>query len=73
MNGFVTNFFMSIVIVGVFTFFFAGLLFSNIWAMVILIAFVLSMAITAFMSQEDRIEALEKKIELLEGKESADE
>jgi cell division protein FtsW (lipid II flippase) len=64
---------MSLVIVGVFTFFFAGLLFSSIWAWVVLIALVLSIAITAFMNQEERIEALEKKLEDMSNRGNQDE
>lgn len=64
---------MSLVVVAVSTFFFAGLLLSNIWAVVVFISFVAAIQITAFMSQEDRIEVLEKKLEEMTSRGNQDE
>ncbi len=63
MKEFISTFFICLVICGVATFFFAGLILNNIWAIVIIVAFLLAVLITAFMNQESRIEELEKKME----------
>ncbi|WP_400163237.1 hypothetical protein ACAF76_007130 [Brevibacillus sp. TJ4] len=65
MKEFLGTFFACLVICYVATFFFAGLLLSNIWAIATLIAFFLSVFITIFIKQETRIEELEKKVETL--------
>lgn len=63
MREFIGTFFACLVICYVATFFFAGLILDNIWAIVTLIAFFLSVFITIFIKQETRIEELEKKME----------
>lgn len=70
MKEFIGTFFVCLVICYVATFFFAGLILDNTWAIVTLIAFFLSVFITIFIKQETRIEKLEKKVEnLLNNKE----
>jgi len=64
MKGFVSTFFACIFICLIATFSFASFLY-NIWAMIVFVAFILAMGITAFMNQESRIGELEKKIEQL--------
>ncbi|MBM4763843.1 hypothetical protein [Bacillus sp. B15-48] len=63
MKEFISTFFVCLVICGIATFFFAGLILSNIWYITILIAFLLAVIITVFINQESRIEELEKKVE----------
>ncbi|KUO53561.1 MAG: hypothetical protein APF76_12190 [Desulfitibacter sp. BRH_c19] len=65
MKNFISTFFACLVVCGVAAFFFAGLIFTNIWAMIIFVAFLLAVLITAFVNQESRIEELEKKMEQL--------
>lgn len=42
--------------------FFGGLIFNNIWVMIVIFAFLMALFVTAFMSQVDRIEKLEEKM-----------
>ncbi len=65
MKGFVSTFFVCLIVCGVITFFFAGLILNNIWNITIVIAFLLAVLITVFINQESRIEELEKKLEEL--------
>ncbi|MGE4284693.1 MAG: hypothetical protein AB7G87_13445 [Clostridia bacterium] len=65
MKEFISTFFICLVVCGVATFFFAGLIFDNIWGIIIIVAFLLAVFITAFMNQDSRIEELEKKMEKL--------
>lgn len=65
MKEFISTFFICLVICCIAVFFFAGLILNNIWAITILIAFLLAVIITVFMKQETRIEELEKKVENL--------
>ncbi|WP_227938163.1 hypothetical protein [Alkalihalobacillus deserti] len=70
MKEFIGTFLACIVICWIFAFFFLGLIVENIWALIILISFVLAVFITVFIKQESRIEELEKKMEeLLNNKE----
>lgn len=66
MKNFLSTFFICLVLCAVLTFFFAGIFIGNIWRIMVLVAFLLSLLITAFMHQDTRIEALEKKIEQLQ-------
>ena len=63
MKEFIGIFFACLVICYAATFFFAGLILDNIWAIITVIAFVLSVFITVFVKRESRIEELEKKVE----------
>ncbi len=65
MKNFISTFFACLVLCVVAAFFFAHLIFTNIWAIVIFVAFLLAVFITAFMNHESRIEELEKKMEQL--------
>lgn len=65
MKEFIGTFLVCIVGCWIAAFFFLGLILENIWALIIFIAFVLAVFITVFMSQESRIEDLEKKVEKL--------
>lgn len=63
MKDFVATFFICLVACIIFTIFFAGLVFSNVWYIIIFAAFLLAILTTLFISQESRIEELEKKME----------
>ncbi len=65
MKNFISTFFACLVVCWIATFFFVGLIANNIWAIIIIVAFLLAVLITVFMNQESRIEELEKKIEQL--------
>lgn len=62
LKEFISTFFICLVVCGIATFF-AGLILNNIWAIIVIVAFLLAVLITAFMNQESRIEDLEKKME----------
>lgn len=65
MKEFIGTLFACIFICWVFVFFLLGFIIENIWALVILIAFVLAVFITILIKQEARIEELENKMETL--------
>lgn len=65
MNNFFPNFFLCLILCAVGTFFFGGLLLSNIWCLTVFFALFLAGLITVFSNQESRIEQLEKKVEQL--------
>lgn len=65
MKDFFAIFMGSLILCLIVTFFFGGLLFTNIWAIFVLISFISAIVIKAFMSQDLRIVELEKKIEQL--------
>lgn len=65
MKDFISTFFACLVVCVVAAFLFAGFFVTNIWAMIIFVAFLLAVLITIFMNQETRIEELEKKMEKL--------
>ncbi|MDQ0158303.1 hypothetical protein [Alkalibacillus salilacus] len=65
MKNFIGIFLACIVVTYIFSFFFLGLIVENVWALVIFAAFLLAVFITVFISQESRIEELEKKVEEL--------
>lgn len=67
MKQFLEVFLICLVVCFVTLFFLGGLLLSNIWAIMVFIAFLMAISITAFMHHEDRIEALEKKLAQLQG------
>jgi len=58
LKGFVSTFFACIFICLIAIFLFSSFLY-NIWAMIVFVAFILAMVITAFMNQESRIVELE--------------
>lgn len=59
--------FAVVLILSFFFLFFGGLyLFSNIWGVLILVSFIISIVITGFLQQESQIGKLEKRIQELE-------
>jgi Flp pilus assembly protein TadB len=73
MKSFVSTFFIILIICGIFTFFFASLIFSNIWYATMLIALIISIVVTVFAGQESRIVKLEEKLdEFLSGETKSD-
>ena len=65
MKGFISTFFICLVVCWVATIFFVGLIINNLWSIIFTVAFLLALLITAFMDHETRIEELEKKMEKL--------
>ena len=65
MKNFFASFLGCLLLCFIVAFFFGGLLMSNIWAILILVALFLAILITAFLSQDARMEELEKKISQL--------
>lgn len=63
MKNFFGTFVICLILCGVITFFFAGLLLSNIWYITVVVALFLSILILAFTNLDFKIEQLEKKIE----------
>ncbi|WMJ84384.1 hypothetical protein ACS3UN_07465 [Oscillospiraceae bacterium LTW-04] len=67
MKQFLSTFFICLVFCVVSAFFFAELLMRSFWANIVVIALFLAILITAFISQDARIETLEKKVKQLQG------
>lgn len=69
MKSFLHNLLICLILCAVGTFFFGYLLLSNIWVLTVFVAFFFAILITIFVSQDARIERLEKEVkQLLEGK-----
>ena len=66
MMGCLTIFLICLVGCAVFAFFFGSLLFHSFWAIVVFVALLLTMFIKLFLYYEDKVEALEKRIALIE-------
>lgn len=65
MKDFLAIFIGCFILCLIIIFFFGGVLFTNIWAVIILISILLAIIIKAFLNQDLRIDELEKKIEQL--------
>ncbi len=65
MKEFISTFFICLVVCWIATFFFAAFILNNIWAIIVVVAFLLAVLITVFMNQVSRIDELEKKMEKL--------
>lgn len=63
MKDFLTIFIACFVLILIVLFFFGGLLFTNIWAIIILISLILSILIKTFISLALKVEELEKRID----------
>ncbi len=70
MKDFLVTFVISLILCYIFLFFGGVLIFENFWAILIFVAFIISILITAFMHQETKIEELEARIRTLESKNS---
>ncbi len=66
MMGCLTIFLICLVGCAVFAFFLGSLLFHSFWAIVVFAALLLTMFIKLFLYYEDKVEALEKRIALIE-------
>lgn len=66
MMGCLGIFLICLVGCAVFVFFFGSLLFHSFWAIVVFAALLLTLFIKLFLYYEDKIEALEKRIALME-------
>ena len=65
MKSFIEVFLMCFILCVITTIFFGGLILSNIWAILFLVALILAIFVTTFINQDSRITELEKKIEQL--------
>ena len=66
MKNFLGMFGMTFIVCGVFIFFGGALIFENFWAAIAVVAFLLSIFITALLHQETKIEELEERMKTLE-------
>lgn len=73
MKDFIAIFITCFVICLIVIFFFGGLIFTNIWAIIVLISLILAIIAKNFINQGDEIEELKKKIEQLIKDEQNDE
>lgn len=69
MKEFIGTFIISLILCYLFLFWGGFLIFENIWALLVFAAFIISILITVFISQEKKIEDLEKRIKVLESQE----
>lgn len=65
MKDFFAIFIGSLILCVIVIFFFGGLLFTNIWAIFVLVSLISAIIIKIFINQDLRILELEKKIEQL--------
>lgn len=63
MKDFLSTLLICFIICSVGMFFFGGILFNSIWAVIFLVSLVMAISITSFISQEERIGEIEKKLE----------
>ena len=73
MKNFLGTFLIILILCWIFLFFGGFLIFEHIWALVFLIAFAISVLITAFLHQESRIEDLETRLKALESPEQPED
>ncbi len=66
MKSFLGTFVISLILCYIILFFGGYLIFENIWAILVLVAFIIAILITAFAHQETKIEELEARIKILE-------
>lgn len=66
MKRFLGTFVISLILCYVFLFFGGVLIFENFGAMIVFVAFIITILITVFMYQETKIEELEARIKALE-------
>lgn len=66
MKGFFSTFVMCLIVCTIFLFFGGFLIFESFWGPVIIIAFILAVVITSFISLETKIEELNERIKVLE-------
>ncbi|MPM25367.1 hypothetical protein SDC9_71858 [bioreactor metagenome] len=67
MKQFLSTFVISVVLCYVFLFFGGALIFENYLVILVFVALIISLLITAFIHQETKIEELEARIKTLEG------
>lgn len=59
------DFIMLFIVFFVFILFFGGIIFTNVWVIIVLISMILATIAKGFINQSSKIEELEKKIEQL--------
>jgi uncharacterized membrane protein YciS (DUF1049 family) len=68
MKNFLGTFVICLILCYIFLLFGGAFIFENLWAILIFVAFIVAILITAFVHQETKIEELEKRIKTLESK-----
>lgn len=66
MKNFLEIFLICLIFCAAATFFGAGLLLSNIWADIVVVALLLAISVTVYINQDSRIEALEETVKKLQ-------
>lgn len=66
MKDFIATFAIILVILVIFLFLGGALILEHFWLMVVIVAFVVALIVFAFMKLSDRIDELEKKLEIIE-------
>lgn len=66
MKSFLGTFAISLILCYIFLFFGGVLIFENFWAILVFVALIIAILITAFVHQETKIEELEARIKILE-------
>lgn len=59
------DFIMLFIVFFVFILFFGGIIFTNVWVIIVLIFMILATIAKGFINQSSKIEELEKKVEQL--------
>ena len=73
MKRFLGTFIISVILCYVFLLFGGSLIFENIWRIIIFVAMIIAVLITAFVYQETKIEELEERIKRIEGQSDTEE
>lgn len=68
MKNFLGTFAISLILCYIFLFFGGILIFENFWSILVFVALIMTILITAFIHQEIKIEELESRIKTLEDK-----
>lgn len=68
MKNFLGTFAISLILCYIFLFFGGILIFENFWSILVFVALIMTILITAFIHQEIKIEELESRIKTLEEK-----
>ncbi|MEA4989225.1 MAG: hypothetical protein VB095_14300 [Anaerovorax sp.] len=66
MKKFFGTFVMCLILCYIFLLFGGTLIFESFWAILVLVAFIISILISLFMYQETKIEELEARVKMLE-------
>lgn len=65
MRDFIAAFIGCFMVVMIGLFFLGGLIFTNIWGLILALTFILTVIVTVFWKQQIRLENLERKVDML--------